>query len=121
MASSLLAFDGSPKAEEALYLATYLAGRWSCPLTVVTVAQDELDARAVQARAHSYLNKHGVAATYRIAHGDTVQALLDACSDTGSEVLLMGGYGAAPVVEVVFGSTVDEVMRKAQIPLLICR
>lgn len=121
MASSLLAYDGSPKAEEALYLAAYVAGRWSCPLTVVTVEQDELDARTVQARARSYMKKHGVAATYRTAHGDTAQALLDVCRESGSEVMLMGGYGAAPVVEVVFGSTVDEVLRKAQVPLLICR
>ena len=31
---ALLAYDGSPKAREALFVATYLAGRWSMPLVV---------------------------------------------------------------------------------------
>jgi nucleotide-binding universal stress UspA family protein len=36
-------------------------------------------------------------------------------------VLLMGGYGFAPVFEVVLGSVVDEVLRESQKPVLICR
>ena len=32
---ALLAYDGSPKSQEALFVATYLAGRWRIPLVVV--------------------------------------------------------------------------------------
>jgi hypothetical protein len=35
----LLAYDGSPRADEALFLATYLADRWGTILTVITVAE----------------------------------------------------------------------------------
>jgi nucleotide-binding universal stress UspA family protein len=121
MQSCLLAYDGSPKAEEALYLAAYISNRWSCPLTVVTVEQFELDARAVQSRGRGYLERHNAAAEYLIAEGDPAETLLQICAERGAEVMLMGGYGAAPMVEVVLGSTVDRILRAAQVPLLICR
>jgi nucleotide-binding universal stress UspA family protein len=121
MRSCLLAYDGSPKAEEALYLAAYLAGRWSCPLTVVTVEQPELEAQAVQARGRSYLERRDIPAEYLIVEGDPADRLLEVCAERGVEAMIMGGYGAAPVVEVVLGSTVDRILRGAQVPLLICR
>jgi nucleotide-binding universal stress UspA family protein len=33
----------------------------------------------------------------------------------------MGGYGFNPALEIVLGSTVDEVLRTGQLPVLICR
>jgi nucleotide-binding universal stress UspA family protein len=38
-----------------------------------------------------------------------------------SDLILMGGYGYSPVVEVVLGSAVDEVLRASRQPVLICR
>jgi nucleotide-binding universal stress UspA family protein len=34
---------------------------------------------------------------------------------------VMGGYGFGPMLEVVLGSTVDEVLRTSRRPVLICR
>jgi len=33
----------------------------------------------------------------------------------------MGGYGASPVVEVVLGSVVDQVLRESHKAMLVCR
>jgi len=33
----------------------------------------------------------------------------------------MGGYGFSPVLEVVIGSSVDQVLRESRQPVLICR
>jgi len=33
----------------------------------------------------------------------------------------MGGYGLSPVLEVVLGSGVDQVLRTSRQPMLICR
>jgi nucleotide-binding universal stress UspA family protein len=33
----------------------------------------------------------------------------------------MGGYGLNPILELVFGSTLDHVLRSSRIPVLICR
>jgi hypothetical protein len=47
-----------PKADEALFVATYLAGRWST-LVVVTVEPIESDPRC--SARHEYLAMHGYA------------------------------------------------------------
>ena len=59
---------GSPKADEALFVATYLAGQWKLPLVVVTVETDRTRPE-LQRRAHEYLALHEVRATYEINSG----------------------------------------------------
>jgi nucleotide-binding universal stress UspA family protein len=48
-------------------------------------------------------------------------AILTAAQDHDCDLILMGGYGHSPVVEVVLGSAVDEVLRSSRQPVLICR
>ena len=38
---ALLAYDGAPKAREALFVATHMSGRWDIPLTVVSVVEGD--------------------------------------------------------------------------------
>jgi nucleotide-binding universal stress UspA family protein len=33
----------------------------------------------------------------------------------------MGSYGFNPLLEVVLGSTVDKILRSAEMPVLVCR
>jgi nucleotide-binding universal stress UspA family protein len=40
---ALLAYDGSPKAQEGLFVAAYLASHWQLPLVVVTVIKQDRD------------------------------------------------------------------------------
>lgn len=117
----LLAYDGSAKAKEALYVATYLAAREQIPLVVVTVVEggrvipDALD------EAGEYLAAYGVEATLLREHGSVAEVILRAATTYGSDLILVGGYGHNPVMEVVLGSAVDEVLRVSQQPVLICR
>jgi nucleotide-binding universal stress UspA family protein len=37
------------------------------------------------------------------------------------DLIIMGGYGFSPVMEIVLGSAVDEVLRASRRPVLICR
>jgi len=46
---------------------------------------------------------------------------LDAAQENGCDLIVMGGYGFSPVVEIVLGSAVDQVLRESQHPVLICR
>lgn len=122
----LAAFDGSPKAYEALFIAAYLAGRWGIPLTVAAVeVSAAAGAGAGAARleaAREYLKSRGVGAAYRIESGPTVaDALLQAAEAEGCDFILTGGYGYSPVLELALGSTVNDLLRRSRIPLLICR
>jgi nucleotide-binding universal stress UspA family protein len=123
---AVLAYDDSRKAQEALYIATYLAIRWDLALAVVTVAADEDVAAALQAPARRYLEERGVPAEYVIQGGYEAAAahgspILDAARARDADLLLLGGYGRSPLVEAALGSTVDAVLRGARRPVLISR
>jgi nucleotide-binding universal stress UspA family protein len=121
LARALLAYDGSPKAQEALYVATYLSGRWGVPLVVVTVREDDLAASETLARARQYLASRGVEATFLEERGPAAGAIAITAEERDCDLIVMGGYGSSPVLEVVLGSTVDEVLRTIRRPMLICR
>lgn len=121
MQHALLAYDGSLKADEGLFVATYLAARWRIHLTVVTVAEANRAAAALLTDAQEYLQEHEVDADYVAETGPTAEAVLDTAERHGCDFIIMGGYGFSPVLEVVLGSTVDQVLRASPLPVLICR
>jgi nucleotide-binding universal stress UspA family protein len=121
LSRALLAYDGSPKAEEALFVATYLAGRWGIPLVVVSVPEKSCAAEEAVARVQDYLTSCRVQATFVRERGPAGEVILGTARDHGCDLILMGGYGHNRVVEVVLGSAVDRVLRESQWPVLICR
>lgn len=118
---ALLAYDGSLKSKEALYIATYLAGKWNTTLTVVTVNEkgDKSDGRL--GSAEDYLVKQGITANYIHKTGDSAGIILEIATNEGCDLILMGGYSLNPLLDVVLGSTVDQVLRESHCPILICR
>jgi nucleotide-binding universal stress UspA family protein len=118
---ALLAYDGSPKANEALFVATYLAGRWNISLVVVTVMENGRIPSDALTHAQNYLESHQVQATYIKESGVAPDVILKAAEEHESNLIIMGGYGHSPVVEVVLGSAVDQVLRASRQPMLICR
>jgi len=117
----LLAYDGSAKAREALFVATYLAGRWGMELCVVTASETGRTNSDTLSGARQYLEEHKVAATFIEESGPVADVILQAAAQQGSDVIIMGGYGFSPVLEVVLGSTVDQILRRSHQPTLICR
>jgi nucleotide-binding universal stress UspA family protein len=118
---ALLAYDGSPKSDEALFVATYLALQWQMPLVVVTVAEHSSTAQQTLGYARDYLADHEVQATLVHSRGPAAEALLQAAEEQRSSLLIMGGYGLRPVLEVLLGSTVDRMLRTSNRPILVCR
>jgi nucleotide-binding universal stress UspA family protein len=117
----LLAFDGSVKAREALFLSAFFAGKWDASLTVVTAMERGKTSARTQERARKYLEKRGIQAEYVQKTGPASVGILAAAREAGSNLIVMGGYGFGPMLEVMLGSAVDEVLREADIPVLICQ
>jgi len=117
----LLAYDGSPKAREALYIATYLASHWDTHLTIVTVAEPNRTTSQTLSSALDYLESHQVRADFVKRSGKVHQVILDTAREQASDLIIMGSYGFSPVLEMMLGSTVDHLLRKSQCPVLICR
>ncbi len=119
--SALLAYDGSPKSEEALFVAAYLTIQWAIPLVVVTVIETGRTTSAALARAQAYLEALEGQATFIKGQGPVAEMIMRTAEEYGSELIIMGGYGFSPVMEIVLGSAVDEVLRTSRRPILICR
>lgn len=117
----ILAYDGSPKADEALFIATYLASRWSKPLTVVTV-ETPYTSEAAMRRAKKYLVEHGVRdVKYVLKKGPIAESVLETAAKTGSNLLLMGGFSFRSLRNLTLGSSAESILREYPHPMFICR
>jgi nucleotide-binding universal stress UspA family protein len=121
MTHALLAYDGSPKGKEALYVATYIAAKWELRLTVVTVIDDNRVTAATSLEAQDYLKDYQVQASFILESGPVAGTIIKVSKQMGCDLLVMGGYGYNPVLEVVLGSAVDTVLHECHKPMLICR
>jgi nucleotide-binding universal stress UspA family protein len=122
MQKALLAYNGSLQADEALFIATYLAGRWQTGLVVLAVTGgEERPAAPVLSSASDYLAEHGVQAELVATEGPIAGAILATAAEKGCDFIIMGSYGQQPVVELFVGSVLNDVMRDSEIPILIAR
>jgi len=119
MDRAMLAFDGSPKSREALFVAAYLAEQWKTFLTVVAVADLGVDATVLDT-ARAYLDLHELPAEYIMASGP-VGALQSLMEERQMNLLLMGGYSVSTLEEILVGSTVNAMLRQMRAPIFICR
>jgi nucleotide-binding universal stress UspA family protein len=120
MDHALLAFDGSDKSREALFVAAYAAARWECRLTVGAVGPPAIARKHLDA-ARRYLDTREVTANYVHAAGNPGPTLIEQAEAHQCNLLLLGGFGAHPLRQILVGSTVLGVLRAATQPVLICR
>lgn len=122
---ALLAYDGSPKAREALYLAAYLVKKWQITLSVVTIAGQGRVVETEQAEslgyAQAYLASHGVQAEMIHVSGPVATAILLTAETSHCDVILMGSYGRSALVTAFVDDVVDQVLREANRPVVLCR
>ena len=119
--TTLLAYDGSPKAEEALYLSSYLGCCWNTKLIVLGATQNDQQQKSTLEQARRYLEGNGVEAEYLTCSGPAGSTVLEVAQERQVDLIVMGGYGASPLVNVIVSSTVDKVLRTFTKPVLICR
>ena len=72
-------------------------------------------------QAKEYLESHEVRARYFLESGAPAEVILRLSQQEKCDFIIMGGYGFGPLLEVVLGSTVDQVLRDSLVPTLICR
>ena len=118
MDNLLLAFDGSVKSREALFVATYLAEKWHTKLMVITVGDNA--AHSVQDNARSYLELHEIRADYIVKSGPR-DIFLRIIQEYQINLVVMGSYSGTALKEVVVDSTVNFLLRKSIWSFLICR
>ncbi len=120
MKHGLLAFDGSPKAIEALYLGAYLSEKRGIKLSLVYAREDNKNQANPLESAREYLEARNIQAEYISEIGSPAEVILESKNARGCDFLIMGGYGYQPMIELLFGSTLDAMLRRADVPVLIC-
>lgn len=116
----LLAYDGSNKSKEALFMAAALVKQWQAQLVVVTVYEKTVLGREIIDDAHRYLELHDIEADLVLDSGEVVDVIMETAVSHNCNLIIMGGYGAQPVVEVVQGSPTNAILRRTLVPVLIC-
>jgi nucleotide-binding universal stress UspA family protein len=118
---ALLAYDGSLKAQEALFIAAYLTAKWNNRLSVISVGK-ESDVIELQNDVMAYLDELNITAEYIIEDGsESAAIILDKARVINADFLIIGGYSRNPVLEVLQGGDVDYLLRHTQVPIIICR
>ncbi len=117
---ALLAFDHTPRAREALYVAAYLAAKWGTRLSVLTV-DSPLVKGDPQETARAYLERLGIQARYLRAQGPVAPTIVRTARERGCDLLLIGSYNRHPLRELLLGSVLESVLQQTVIPTLVCR
>lgn len=123
LSSAVLAYDGSPKGREALFVATYMAASWpELSLVVVSSHPDQDFVKRNLEEARVYLGTHDLEAEMvGRDEADAAAVIREVAEVHDSSLIVMGGYGSSPVVELMLGSAVNEILRTAGRATLICR
>jgi nucleotide-binding universal stress UspA family protein len=118
---ALLAYDGSPAAKEALFVAAYFAEIWKTELVVFSA----LDGSRVKADVHDYVRRylefHEVEAEYILSERGAMEDLKKIADAQNADLVLMGAYGVSVLRQIMDGSALDYMLRESKTPLFICR
>jgi nucleotide-binding universal stress UspA family protein len=118
---AILAYDGSPKADEALFIATYLTSRWAKSLTVVTVETAYTKASALE-RAQRYIGDHGLSdVNYVLKKGPIAESVMETAESFDCNLLFMGGFSFPSLRQLTLGSSAERILREFPYPMWICR
>lgn len=117
----LVAYDGSERARDALDIAIHLAQHGQRSIVLLTVDDERKERLQAYEEARRRLEEAQVtfSSVYRAGH--PAHLILQVAEETQCDLIAMGAYGHTSFLEVLFGSTVDDVMRRTHLPLLICR
>ncbi|HCU56907.1 MAG TPA: hypothetical protein DF984_01525 [Anaerolineaceae bacterium] len=121
MKHMLVAYDGSPKSKEALFVAEYLARRYHKKLTLIVTEEETGRGDQLLEEAMEILGDTTSQGVVRQNTGRVSDVILHEARKCRADLILMGGYGYPPLLEALFGSTVDDVLRRVKIPILICQ
>ncbi|MFT3890336.1 MAG: universal stress protein [Anaerolineales bacterium] len=117
---ALLAYDGSERAKEALFVATYFAEMWKTELLVFTAVDAKLTSD-VQDHVRRYLEFHEVEAEYIVSEQSAMDTLNKTVEERNVDVVLMGSHGGSMLQQVFVGSALDHMLRESKVPTVICR
>ena len=118
---ALLAYDGTDRSKEALFVATYLAEMWKTELIVFTAVDGKKVTADMQDYVKRYLDIHEVNAEYILSERGAMDYLKQTVEEKNVDLVLMGSHGGTILEQVFAGSALDYMLRESKVPTFICR
>lgn len=115
----LFAYDGSVGVQRVVVPGTILAKMNGEGAAVVTVAEEEPQARALQGMLKKYFSAHGIEAVYQVSRGKPAREIIESARAFRSGLIVMGAFGHGPIRQLVFGSVTLSVLENAPCPVLL--
>jgi nucleotide-binding universal stress UspA family protein len=121
LAHALLAYGGGQTpAEEALFVAAYLAAHYQIRLSVVSVG-DKRQTNKARAHVRAYLQQSGVEFKFYTAEGEVEEIVRETAVTTNADFLIVGSFAYGPLRTLLFGGLVNRLLLSFDRPMLICR
>lgn len=117
----LVAYDGSEKANKGLPLAAYFAGKLKASVSIITVNDNEQVRNKYLKEAEDYLEPYKIKVKLFGVIGNPDKAIVEFAEKHKYDLIVMGSFGHSRIREAILGSTTEQVMRMAKIPLLLAR
>ncbi len=118
---ALLAYDGTERAKEALFVATYLAEMWKTELIVFTALDGTKVKADTQDYVRRYLDIHEVEADYLLGEHGAMDYLKRTVEERDVDLVLMGSHGGSTLRQIFVGNALDYMLRESRVPIFICR
>jgi nucleotide-binding universal stress UspA family protein len=117
----MVAYDGSKRARDALEIGLHLTLERERRLILLTVDDGKGDRQAASFEAAVLARERGVAAERRLVRGHVAEQILAVAQAEGVDLILLGAYGHSRFLDALLGSTVDDVVHQATVPVMICQ
>ncbi len=116
----LVAYDGGPAARQALHLTAQLASTLQLSVDVVSVREHGEEVKALLDQAGAILGHYAIQAEYLQCQGVTSDEIVAVAEERGSDLILVGVYRHRYLHRALLGCTLDSLLRKSSLPLLVC-
>lgn len=119
MEHALVIFDGSPKSQEALFIAAYMGENWKTALTVLVTSGGTLSMRAALDHARMYLELHELEAEYVTDDGKTA-SIAPLIAERNLDLLVTGKESASMRGGGRGDAGMRALLREPPVPVLTC-
>lgn len=103
-------------------MSAYFAGRYGAKLFLFTLDNGTADLEAETSYAKTYLRKLDLDFEFIMRKGENLaEAALTEAAANGVTTIVIGGYSGNSLIDKLFGSNIENLLRKTNLPVLICQ
>ncbi|MFQ5705912.1 MAG: universal stress protein [bacterium] len=117
----LVAYDGSDKANKALQLVAFFGTKLKANIVVLAVHENDQVRNKYLQEADAYLEPYKCDLELIGVSGSPEKSIVQLANEKACDLIVIGAFGHSRIREAILGSTTEQVMRAARIPVLLSK